>query len=367
MSTHVPKIVITGGPCAAKTTSMAFLVQKLSDFGFYPILVREAATHLIDSRITPIGGVFSDQAFQRRVASLIVNLETEAEKAAQAILHLNPVIICDRGLLDGFAYVDSPEEMERWLQLETGLTRPQASARYKSIHHLRTAALGAEEFYTLSNNTARYETLEQARVRDQGILDAWTGHAKVWIIGNEGTLERKLKRLLASVCVVLGIPEPMEIERKFKLGLDIPLNKLGAYQEVDIEQFYLFSHDPRDELRLRKRVQHGEPSYFRTVKRDGPTPDSRPETDDFIRADDYEFGKQFQLASTRFVRKKRLCFVYDNQYFELDRFTDPRLDYAILEIELTDTKDEVRLPPFLHIEEEVTGNKAYGNRALANL
>lgn len=36
--------------------------------------------------------------------------------------------------------------------------------RYEGIIHLVTAAEGAEEFYELSSNDARYETLELAKL-----------------------------------------------------------------------------------------------------------------------------------------------------------------------------------------------------------
>jgi CYTH domain-containing protein len=185
------------------------------------------------------------------------------------------------------------------------------------------------------------------------------------VIGNEGSFEQKLKKLLAELCVVLGIPEPLEIERKFLVDKNVPLERLGAYQVVDIEQFYLLSSNPEEELRFRKRTQRGESTYFRTKKRPGPDQESRFETESFITASDYEFGKQFMLPGSHFVRKQRFCFVYENQYFELDRFSEPALDYCLLEIELASTQEAIQLPPFLTIEREVTGDKAYGNRALA--
>jgi hypothetical protein len=38
---------------------------------------------------------------------------------------------------------------------------PHHDRRYDGVFHLVTAAIGAEKFYTLANNTARSETPEQ--------------------------------------------------------------------------------------------------------------------------------------------------------------------------------------------------------------
>ena len=39
-----------------------------------------------------------------------------------------------------------------------------------------TAADGAEQYYTLSNNDARSESIEEARDIDKRLINAWVGH-----------------------------------------------------------------------------------------------------------------------------------------------------------------------------------------------
>ena len=63
---------------------------------------------------------------------------------------------------------------------------------YDAVFHLVTAAKGAEEFYTLSNNDARKETLEEARVLDKKTIDSWNGHKKLKIIDNSTNFEEKI-------------------------------------------------------------------------------------------------------------------------------------------------------------------------------
>jgi len=51
--------------------------------------------------------------------------------------------------------------------------------------HLETAANGAEKFYTGENNEARYESIEEARVLDKKLIDAWTGHPYYFVVDNK--------------------------------------------------------------------------------------------------------------------------------------------------------------------------------------
>jgi hypothetical protein len=50
---------------------------------------------------------------------------------------------------------------------------------------LETAANGAEKFYTGENNEARYESIEEARVLDKKLIDAWTGHPYYFVVDNK--------------------------------------------------------------------------------------------------------------------------------------------------------------------------------------
>ena len=85
------------------------------------------------------------------------------------------VILCDRGVMDGFAYTTN----EVWQALldETHWSTIQLrDRRYEVVILMVTAADGAEQFYTDANNEARYETVEQARVLDKKLINSWVGH-----------------------------------------------------------------------------------------------------------------------------------------------------------------------------------------------
>ncbi|MBR3349506.1 MAG: AAA family ATPase, partial [Solobacterium sp.] len=75
---------------------------------------------------------------------------------------------------------------------------------YDAVFHLVTAAKGAEEFYTLENNAARYETIEEAVALDDRLIAAWTGHPHFRIIDNSMNFDKKLQNLLNEMLAVVG-------------------------------------------------------------------------------------------------------------------------------------------------------------------
>ena len=46
-------IVLTGGPCSGKSSSLAYLTEKLSDHGFMVFVIPETATIITNSGIEP--------------------------------------------------------------------------------------------------------------------------------------------------------------------------------------------------------------------------------------------------------------------------------------------------------------------------
>ena len=59
-----------------------------------------------------------------------------------------------------------------------------------------TAANGAEQFYSLSNNHTRSETIEVARELDDKCSKAWIGHPCMDVIDNCKIFDMKVTRAL---------------------------------------------------------------------------------------------------------------------------------------------------------------------------
>jgi predicted ATPase len=204
MKKHIPKIVITGGPCGGKSSAMPFLYERFIEAGYFPILVPEAPTILMNRGHSPRGGEAQLRAFQERVIDLILEQEEESHQHAMQIAQENPIIIYDRGIMDTKAYTGellfNEIAKSRGLQVETLLL-----ARYHAVFHMQSAAIGAEEYYTKENNAIRLENLDEARLAERRTLDAWSRHPKHIVIENQGkNFNQKLETLWSKITLYLA-------------------------------------------------------------------------------------------------------------------------------------------------------------------
>ncbi len=363
-SGRIPKIVLTGGPCAGKTTALSKLRQRLEDLGYTVIVVTEAATDLILAGIQPRR--LGPSGFQGQIIGLTQEKERRMLEAARLMPGDRKVILCDRGLADVLAYIPPHEADlllgERGLNLVSLRDEP-----YDAVIHLRSLAFDKPDLYSCENNIARSETVEQAAALDERTLAAWTGHSHLRIVDNSGDgLEGKIDRVLREVCSVLGIPAPVEIERKYKItGVDIGLLP-SPHAWVDITQYYLTTGNPDIEERVRIRSQGGGSIYFHTTKKK-IGPGTRTEIERQVTKEEHLALLARADPNCRPIQKKRCCFPWNGLCFELDVFSQPP-GLILLEVELTDINQEVTLPPFLADRAvDVTDDKAYSNRMLATV
>lgn len=359
MDGMINKIVLTGGPCAGKTTALARIVDHFSEIGYYVLTVPEAATLFSLSGVdfqTSDTSLFIES--ERQLMEFQMELEDRMTRIA-AKSGRKSLIVCDRGTMDLRAYLTA----EQWEELLKAIDKTVVEirdARYEAVIHMATAAKGAVQYYTYSNNAARTETPEQACAVDDRLMAAWTGHPHLRVVGNDCGFEEKINRVLSEISQVLGVPQPIEIERKYLVRQtgDIPNGNIS-----DITQTYLLPFEGR-ERRLRRRGEDGHFVYFLTTK---------------IRiADDRSYEHEQQISEAKYnelmtmanpekgsIHKKRCCFIWENQYFELDTFLNPPLEYQLLEIEDAENPEEVSLPPFLKVYADVTGDPQYSNSNIA--
>lgn len=192
MSIH--KFVITGGPCGGKTTALEILKQHFTALGFKVFIIPEAATEIVS-----LGLYFGEipvNDFQDFIIKRMIHSENCVENIAKHF-DKDVIIFCDRGLLDNKAYMSYDDFIK--VLTQNGLDEEKAKNRYDAVFHLVTAANGAENYYTLSNNTVRYESPEEARELDKKTLSAWSTHDNLKIITNSSTFEEKINRLIVEV------------------------------------------------------------------------------------------------------------------------------------------------------------------------
>jgi len=360
--TALHRIVLTGGPCGGKTTLLAAVRERLASHGFRVYLVPEVATLLALGGV-PLGGNSPDQLALLEGNILQAQMALEDAFHSIAAAGTGPaVILCDRGTMDAAAYLP-PEAWQALVKQRGWSTVELRDRRYEAVLHLVTAADGAEAFYTTANNAARWESPEQARALDQRLRESWLGHPHLRVVDNSSDFAGKIRRALQAVCRVTGIPEPVEVERKYLVRKSPELLPV-PHEELEIEQTYLQTSDG-SEARVRRRGQHGVYLYTHTIKKP-LTEGQRVEIERPISGREFAELLPLRDPKRRTIRKRRSCFLWKGFYFELDRFVEPRAGLQLLEIELDDEAAEIPLPPWLEIERDVTEDKTYSNFVLAS-
>lgn len=355
------RIVITGGPCAGKTTAMSWIQNAFTKKGWLVLFVDETATQL-SSGGAPWKMTRNNREYQYRVTQLMLAKEEVFTEVARTFEADKVLVVCDRGALDNRAYMT--DEEFRYVQEKLGMSEVELRDHYDAVFHLVTAAKGAEEFYTYANNAARYETVQEAIESDDRLIAAWTGHPHLRIIDNRYSFDDKMLTLIREISSFLGEPRPMETKRKYLIARPDPaaLDRRPNCQRVEITQAYLRSEIPGEMIRIRQRGRDGSYVYFKTRKRsiDG----KRIEMEE--RLTHHEFLDLLMQADPtyRTIRKDRWCLSENGLYYNIDLY--PQWDdQALLEVELYSAGDEVRFPEGIQVIREVTGEKEFTNPYIA--
>lgn len=360
---EIHKIVVTGGPCAGKTTAMSWIQKEFTEKGYTVLFVPETATELISGGVAP-WTCATNREYQGYQMHLQMEKEKIFEHAAAGMGKEKVLIVCDRGMMDNRAYMTDEEFRDVLERLGEGEVELRDS--YGAVFHLTTAAKGAVEFYTTANNAARTETPEMAAALDDKLIAAWAGHPHLRVIDNSVSFEDKMKRLIAEISAFLGEPEPLEIERKFLIEYpDIEwLESLSSCRRIEIIQTYLKSSSA-DEVRVRQRGIDGHYIYFKTIKRtlEGA---KRIEIETRLTRDEYLDHLMQADTEKRQIRKTRYCLIDGARYFEIDVYPFWR-DQAIMEIELKSEDEEIVIPGKIRVIREVTDDPAYKNAELAKV
>ena len=353
------KIVITGGPCGGKTTGLSTIERELSKIGYKVVIINETATEIINSGLG-FSAYLNNIEFETNIVKLQLAKEKIYEEACRKLDSENVILLCDRGAMDCKSYT-LPEE---WKEITKRLNLDDIQLRdnYDAVFHLVTAAKGAEEFYTNENNSARSETKDDAILADDRTLKAWTGHPHFRAIDNSTNFEGKMKRLISEIYSFIGVPEPFEIERKFLIKLPDTEKLLKEHncKKVEMVQTYLTSNE-NETRRIRQRGLNG--SYILTTKKK-ISDTKRLELEQKITQREYLSLLNDADTTLHQVKKTRYCLMQNNQYFEVDIYPFAK-NTAILEIELTDENEKINFPDYIDVIKEVTNDKKYYNRALA--
>ena len=360
----ITKIVITGGPCAGKTTAMSWIQNAFTKLGYAVLFVDETATQLITGGAAPWLNT-SNRDFQWHLLQLQMAKENAFADIAKTMKSSKILIVCDRAAMDNCAYMT--EEDFGWVLRQMQTNKVVLRDQYDAVFHLVTAAKGAVKYYTLANNQARTETVEEAAALDDKLIAAWTGHPHFRVIDNTTDFEEKMLRLIKEITVFLGEPTPMEIERKYLIerpNLRL-LEEKPNCERVDIIQTYLKADEDAEEVRIRQRGANGHYIYFKTRKKK-VSDLKRVEEEERLSQEEYLALMVQADPAFRPIHKQRYCLSENGLYYEIDIYPEWQ-DKAIMEIELHSEEQEVIFPEGIEVIREVTGDAAYSNHELARI
>ena len=362
--TNIKRIVLTGGPCAGKTTALVRIIEHFTSLGYKVFTIPEVPTMFTQAGMDYLTANH-EFFYEGEKATLQTQMALEDHFYEMAkTLHGPVIIVCDRGTMDISAYIEPAmwEEITRACGTSTSQLR---DTRYDAVLHLVSAADGAEQFYTTNNNAQRLEKADEhglaiARQLDKKVIQAWSGHPHLRVINNHEDFNNKLNRVLKEISSVLGLAQPVEQERKYIVEVtgDIP----GAI-ESDIVQTYLVA-EPNCEVRLRQRGWQGKNVYVHTTKKLTAN-NEQLETERQINQNLYHSLLQQADPYRRTIHKVRKSFIWKGQYFELDKFLEPVQNLVILETKGVIAQEEVNFPPFLRVVKDITGDTNYYNYTLA--
>ena len=360
----IVKIVLTGGPCAGKTTALVRVIEHFSSLGFKVFTIPEVPTLFTQAGmdyLTPNHAFF----YEGEKATLEIQLALEDRFLRMAQQMEQPcLIVCDRGALDISAYM----QPEMWddITRAIGTNTSELRQRYDAVLHLVSAADGAEQYYTTATNAQRYEQMNEeglriARSLDKKVIKAWTGHPHLRVINNHDDFDCKMNRVLKEISNVLGLPQSIVEERKYIVEVtgELPQDCI----ESEITQTYL-TGDPDSEIRLRKRGIGGQYVYVHTTKKKLSSTEELV-TERQINNNLYESMLQQADPWRHTIRKMRRSFIWKGQYFELDTFEEQLKGLVILETKGIAKDEQVKFPPFLRVVQDITGNQDYYNYNLA--
>lgn len=359
------RIVLTGGPCAGKSTLVATLQSTLEErTGVKVFCVPEAATLLVTGGLQWSGDTESTIENQLAVLNTQMALEDAFIRAARAAKK-PALVVCDRGTMDGRAYCSNEQFDEIMRRLGCSLEQLRDS-RYDAVIHLVSAAIGAESHYNL-DNPARFEDVEGAKTADETLRNMYIGHPRVKLIDNSaGSFQAKLDRAVDFVYEIIGHTKPKHRTRRYLITkppalADIPV----PVATMNVTITVLSGSEPGNVKLAFRREQNGNALflYYNTVTEDNG---ERVQSQHKLSAREYANLIEQRDPNHNDVVKKAMSFTYRDHFFELSVFDEPASirGQGVIYV-TTDDVTAVQFPDWLPIDIDTTGDIKYSTLELS--
>ncbi|GMH77164.1 hypothetical protein TL16_g07312 [Triparma laevis f. inornata] len=356
----------------------------LRELGFDVYTVPEASTLLLSNGAAPSNFAIEGwgDKFQVSLLKIQEGLEGAFHRLALAT-NRKSVLLCDRGLMDGKAYMSLPS----WHSMLDSLNLNEVEIRderYDAIFHLTSAAIGAEKFYTTANNEARTETVEEARDVDVRTQKAWLGHPRHHVFSNSSDFESKLRELVDAASKVCGLPKlDKGGSRKFLVGdnwMEELISRGVNIQVFNVEKVYLYedfnrpnsnSPTPPSSPTMKAGAKIvSEYSFIRrrtnkdNLRSHGQTTvitystGEQVEIKRIITAREYENAMRRRDPRRHVVKQSRCSFLIEGGSFTVHKYISPRPGLGVLH-----SQGKCEVPGWMGVVRELRGEedeKEYG-------
>lgn len=382
MKKRVFTIAVTGGPCAGKTTLLDKIRREASAIPNVKVFfAKEAATVVKHSGISfmDAGG---DSTFQELIIAEQLTAESRAFMVANKYAESHPdekaVIICDRGIMDGEAYFDSPSDFAKIL-LKSALTKEIVYDRYDAVVCMRSAAIGAREFYTTMDGTPRDETPDQAAILDNKVCAAWRNHKCYVEVDNSFNFYEKLDRAMAKIFSVADIELPKEVCKRYVVEMPsmFDINLKSSCMSLSTDQiFFLKENEPNAFSSLKIRRAGKSATYYLSNQRWEKV--KHPETGELVETavvdtvyciPEKEFVHSLgEIDSSLKVMEKVTYSFYlgSSVHCELDMFAcNNTRAYLSAFLDVDTPENRMLIEKLFKIVREVTYNKDYSDHEIA--
>ena len=343
------KIVITGGPCAGKTTAMTRLQKFLEGEGYHVLICDETARWLIESGFKPFGNnAIETIPFQDTILEWQLIKEDFWIRQAKKSPSKKVAILYDRGVLDNRAYL-KPGEFEK-LAAAAGITEDEILARYNMVIHLMSTAVDKPDAYIIDGT--RNETIEEARELDAKTMETWKRFPNRPIITNDCTIDEKIDRVIDEIRKYLGIRKTQAKRTYLIKGIDFEeLNRTP----LEIKKLYFRKFLGFDD----NGVTH---TYTETI--DNAVRPAWSFTESYTLDDGEivtkerpvsreEYNSALRATDSNILEKTRYTITTPSRTFKVDIY---HTGYNFSTVEVEDTKE---LPTIFRNPIDITGNEIF--------
>lgn len=228
-------IVLTGGPCAGKTSSILAIKKHLKMQNIPCLVVPETATELIPNIIDKeIPNLYDFQELIMK-RQLIKEEDTISYARKNFANSEKCVIIYDRGIFDNMAYLNNKAEFKKMLS-SFFLNETETLDQYDMVLDLLSLATCKPDKYNLSNE-ARTETIDEAILLDKKTSNAWANHHNLKLISSNISLDEELNLIIK---LIDNLINNNDIIIRKKYLVDIENSNLERYKEMN--KLYICEH-----------------------------------------------------------------------------------------------------------------------------